>query len=80
MELASQECCLHRYVAFVLVIITFVFTLYSVVLENIELRRRSLTLWCPRAIAVDSPPLLPPQLAATRVDTIIHDYRPSTSP
>ena len=41
MELASQECCLHRvlftrrYVTFVLVIITFVFTLYSVVvLEN----------------------------------------------
>ena len=36
MELASQECCLHRilfthrYVTFVLVIITFVFTLYSV--------------------------------------------------
>ena len=41
MELASQECCLQsvlftrRYVTFVLVIITFVFTLYSVVvLEN----------------------------------------------
>ena len=41
MELASQECCLHRvlftrrYVTFVLVIISFVFTLYSVVvLEN----------------------------------------------
>ena len=37
MELASQECCLHcilftcRYVTFVLVIITFVLTLYSVV-------------------------------------------------
>ena len=37
MELASQECCLHRilftrrYVTFVLVIITFVFTLHSVV-------------------------------------------------
>ena len=37
MELASQECCLHRilftcrYVTFVLIIITFVFTLYSVV-------------------------------------------------
>ena len=37
MELASQECCLHRvlftrrYVTFVLVIITFVFTFYSVV-------------------------------------------------
>ena len=37
MELASQECCLHRilfthrYATFVLVIITFVFTLYSVV-------------------------------------------------
>ena len=37
MELAYQECCLHRvlftrrYVTFVLVIITFVFTLYSVV-------------------------------------------------
>ena len=37
MELASQECCLHRvlftrrYVTSVLVIITFVFTLYSVV-------------------------------------------------
>ena len=26
------------------------------------------------------PPLLPPQLAVTRVDTIIHNYRPSTSP
>ena len=26
------------------------------------------------------PPLLPPQLAATRVDTIIHNYRLSTSP
>ena len=49
MELASQECCLHRilftrrYVTFVLVIITFVFTLYSVVvLEKIELGRQSL--------------------------------------
>ena len=37
MELASQECCQHsvlftrRYVTFVLVIITFAFTLYSVV-------------------------------------------------
>ena len=37
MELASQECCLHRIlfthrcVTFVLVIIAFVFTLYSVV-------------------------------------------------
>ena len=37
MGLASQECCLHsvlftrRYVTFVLVIITFAFTLYSVV-------------------------------------------------
>ena len=37
MELASQKCCLHsvlftrRYVTFVLVIITFAFTLYSVV-------------------------------------------------
>ena len=41
MELASMECCLHRifttilftcrYVTFVLVIITFAFTLYSVV-------------------------------------------------
>ena len=37
MELASQECCLDRvlftrlYVTFVLVIISFVFTLYSVV-------------------------------------------------
>ena len=37
MKLASQECCLHRvlftrrYVTFVLVIITFVFTLYIVV-------------------------------------------------
>ena len=39
-----------------------------------------LTLWCPRAIPVDSPPLLPPQLAATRVDKVIHNYRPSTSP
>ena len=40
MELASQECCLHsvlftrRYVTFVLVIIMFVFTLHSVVLEK----------------------------------------------
>ena len=40
MELASQGCCLHRvlftrrYVTFVLVIITFVFTLYSVLLER----------------------------------------------
>ena len=40
MELASQEYCLHsvlftrRYVTFVLVIITFVFTLYNVVLEK----------------------------------------------
>ena len=48
MELASQECCLHRvlftrrYVTFVLVIITFVFTLYNVVLEKIELDQRSL--------------------------------------
>ena len=39
MELASQECCLHRvlftrrYATFVLVI-TFVFTLYSVVLDK----------------------------------------------
>ena len=37
MELVSQECCLHRIlftrrsVTFVLVIITFVFTLYTVV-------------------------------------------------
>ena len=37
MELTSQECCLHsvlftrRYVTFVLVIITFVFILYNVV-------------------------------------------------
>ena len=37
MELASQECCLHSvlftrcYVTFILVIITFAFTLYSVV-------------------------------------------------
>ena len=37
MELACQECCLHsvlftrRYVTFVLLIITFVFTLYNVV-------------------------------------------------
>ena len=26
------------------------------------------------------PPLLPPRLRATRVDTIIHNYRPFTSP
>ena len=45
MELASQECCLHsvlftrRYVTFVLVIITFVFTLYSVVLEKDRTRK-----------------------------------------
>ena len=31
MELASQESCLHVAVTFVLVIITFVFTLYNVV-------------------------------------------------
>ena len=49
MELASQECCLHSvlfiryYVTFVLVIITFVFTLYNVVvLEKFELDQRSL--------------------------------------
>ena len=46
MELASQECCLHRvlftrrYVTFVLVIITFVFTLYSVVVLE---KNRTLT-------------------------------------
>ena len=49
MELASQECCLHSvlftrcYVTFFLVIITFVFTLYNVVvLEKIKLDPRSL--------------------------------------
>ena len=45
MELASQECCLHsvlftrRYVTFVLVIITFVFTLYNVVVLEKDLSR-----------------------------------------
>ena len=29
---------------------------------------------------VDSPPLLPPRLRATRVDTIIHNYRLSAAP
>ena len=50
MELASQECCLHRilftrrYVTFVLVIITFVFILYSVVvLEKNQTRSTILT-------------------------------------
>ena len=48
MELASQECCLHRvlftrrYLTFVLVIITFVFTLYSVVLEQNRTRDNDL--------------------------------------
>ena len=43
-NLASQEYCLHRilftcrYVTFVLVIITFAFTLYSVVLEKNQTR------------------------------------------
>ena len=46
MELASQECCLHgvlftrRYVTFVLVIITIVFTLYNVVVL-VKYRTRS---------------------------------------
>ena len=47
MELASQECCLHsvlftrRYVTFVLVIITFVFTLYNVVVleKNVNINK-----------------------------------------
>ena len=45
MELASQECCLHgvlftrRYVTFVLVIITFAFTLYNVVVFEKNLTR-----------------------------------------
>ena len=49
MELASQECCLHRvlftrrYVTFVLVIITFVFTLYSVVV--LEKKRTRTTIF-----------------------------------
>ena len=37
-----------------------------------------LTLWCLRAIQVDSPPLLPPLRAAISVDAIIHNYRLST--
>ena len=47
MELASQECCLHsvlftrRYVTFVLVIITFVFTLYKLLLLLEKNRIRS---------------------------------------
>ena len=49
MELASQECCLHRilftcrYVTFVLVIITFAFTLYSVVV--LEKNRTRITIF-----------------------------------
>ena len=49
MELASQGCCLHsvlftrRYVTFVLVIITFVFTLYSVVV--LEKKRTRTTIF-----------------------------------
>ena len=49
MELASQECCLHsvlftrRYVIFVLVIITFVFTLYNVVV--LETNQTRLTIF-----------------------------------
>ena len=48
MELAYQECCLHRilfthrYVTFVLVIITFVFTLYSVVVLEKNLTRTTI--------------------------------------
>ena len=48
MELASQECCLHsvlftrRYVIFVLVIITFVFTLYNVVVLEKNLTRSTI--------------------------------------
>ena len=51
MELASQECCLHRvlftrrYVTFVLVIIPFVFTLYSVVV--LEKNRTRTTIFKP---------------------------------
>ena len=86
MELASQECCLHRilftcrYVTFVLVIITIAFTLYSVVV--LEKNRTRTTIFNSLGSTGDTgrqPPLLPPQLAATRVDTIIHNYRPSTS-
>ena len=47
MELASQEYCLHRvlrrYVTFILVIITFVFTLYSVVV--LERNRTRMTIF-----------------------------------
>ena len=49
MEFASQECCLHcilftrRYVTFVLVIITFIFTLYSVVV--LEKNRTRMTIF-----------------------------------
>ena len=49
MELASRECCLHRvlftrrYVTFVLVIIMFVFTLYSVVV--LERNRTRMTIF-----------------------------------
>ena len=51
MELASQACCLHsvlftrRYVTFVLVIITFAFTLYSVVV--LEKNRSRTTIFNP---------------------------------
>ena len=49
MELASQECCLHsvlftrHYVTFVLVIITFLFTLYNVVVLE---KNRTLSTIC----------------------------------
>ena len=58
MELASQECCLHRvlftrcYVTFVLVIITFVFTLYSVVV--LEKNRTRTTIVQPSEWKLDN--------------------------
>ena len=61
MELASQECCLHsvlftrRYVTFVLVIITFAFTLYSVVvLEKNRSRTTIFNSFATTLLEIDS--------------------------
>ena len=70
-----------RYVTFVLVIITFAFTLYSVVV--LEKNRTRTTIFNSLESTGDNgrqPPLLPPRLRATRVDTIIHNYRLSAAP
>ena len=54
---------------------------YNLSSEVINWIKEYLTLWCSRAIQVDSPPpLLPPLLPAIRVDTIIHNYCLSTPP